>query len=171
MSNDNLLSLSRIEADAFHPDPQAVDLEELIADRLRRLAPIFTDVELRTRLPGDLPLVDADYAHIERVVTNLLANAARHAPTGTDVWVIAKAEGDTVRIEVSDRGAGVPEGDEEQIFEPFQRGAGGGSSGIGLAICKAIIEAHGGEIGVERTFGGGATFSFTLPVHRGVVSS
>jgi K+-sensing histidine kinase KdpD len=150
---DNLLSLSRIEADAFHPDRQAVDLEELLGDRLR----------------GDLPLVDADYAHIERVVTNLLANAARHAPAGTDVWVIAKRDGGAVRVEVSDRGMGIPEGTEEQIFEAFQRGAGGGSSGIGLAICKAIIEAHGGEIHVERTFGGGATFVFTLPVHRGVV--
>ena len=166
---DNLLSLSRIEADAFHPDRQAVDLEELIADRLRRLAPIFTDLEVRTRLPGDLPLVDADYAHIDRVLTNLLANAARHAPTGTDVWVIAKAVGDHVRVEVSDRGMGVPEGAEDQIFEAFQRGPDGGSSGIGLAICKAIITAHGGEIWVERTFGGGATFIFTLPVHRGVV--
>ncbi|MFL6206568.1 MAG: ATP-binding protein [Acidimicrobiales bacterium] len=168
---DNLLSLSRIEADAFHPDRQAVDLEELITDRLRRLAPIFTDLDVRTRLPGDLPLVDADYAHVERVVTNLLANAARHAPAGTDVWVIAKADGGSVRVEVSDRGAGIPEGAEEQIFEAFQRGADGGSSGIGLAICKAIVEAHGGTIGVERTFGGGATFTFTLPVHRGVVGA
>jgi two-component system sensor histidine kinase KdpD len=168
---DNLLSLSRIEADAFHPDRQAIDLEELISDRLRRLAPIFTDLHVRTRLPGDLPLVDADYAHLDRVLTNLLANAARHAPAGTDVWVIAKSDGDLVRVEVSDRGQGVPEGSEEQIFEAFQRGADGGSSGIGLAICKAIINAHGGEIHVERTFGGGATFVFTLPVHRGVVSA
>jgi two-component system sensor histidine kinase KdpD len=167
---DNLLSLSRIEADAFHPDRQAVDLEELIADRLRRLAPIFRDLHLRTRLPGDLPLVDADYAHVDRVMTNLLANAARHAPVNTDVWVIAKPEGDVVRVEVSDRGTGVPDGSEEKIFEAFQRGEGGGTSGIGLAICKAVITAHGGEIGVERTFGGGATFFFTLPIHRGVVS-
>jgi two-component system sensor histidine kinase KdpD len=165
---DNLLSLSRIEAGAFHPDRQAVDLEELIADRLRRLAPIFSELHIRTRLPGDLPLVDADYAHIDRVVTNLLANAARHAPTGTDVWVIATTGEDTVRVEVSDRGMGVPDGAEDAIFEPFQRGEGGGSSGIGLAICKAIITAHGGTIGVERTFGGGATFAFTLPVHRGL---
>jgi signal transduction histidine kinase len=124
---------------------------------------------VRTSLPGDLPLVDADYAHIERVVTNLLANAARHAPKGSDVWVIAKPQGEAVRVEVSDRGTGVPEGSEAEIFEPFQRGADGGSSGIGLAICKAIVEAHGGTIGVERTFGGGATFAFTLPVHPGVV--
>jgi two-component system sensor histidine kinase KdpD len=164
---DNLLSLSRIEAGAFHPDRQAVDLQELIVDRLRRLAPIFSDLQVRTRLPGDLPLVDADYAHIDRVMTNLLANAARHAPAGTDVWVIAKAQPELVQVEVSDRGAGVPDGGEEAIFEAFQRGEGGGSSGIGLAICKAIITAHGGTIGVERTFGGGATFTFTLPVHRG----
>ena len=165
---DNLLSLSRIEADAFHPDRQAVDLEELIADRLRRLAPIFKELHVRTRLPGDLPLVEADYAHIDRVLTNLLANAARHAPPGSDVWVIAQTEGGVVRVEVSDRGMGVADGTEDAIFEPFQRGEGGGSSGIGLAICKAIITAHGGTIGVERTFGGGATFTFTLPVHRGL---
>jgi two-component system sensor histidine kinase KdpD len=164
---DNLLSLSRIEADAFHPDPQAVDIEELIGDRLRRLAPIFSDLHVRTRLRGDLPLVEADYAHIERVMTNLLANAARHAPAGSDVWIIAKTEGGMVRVEVSDRGTGVAADAEERIFEAFQRGE-GGSSGIGLAICKAIITAHGGQIGVERTFGGGATFTFTLPVHQGV---
>ena len=164
---DNLLSLSLIEADAFHPDRQAVDLEELVGDRLRRLAPIFTDLHLRTRLPGDLPLVDADYAQVERVVTNLLANAARHAPAGTDVWVIARADGAMVRVEVSDRGKGVPDEEAERIFEPFQRGDGSRSSGIGLAICKAIVTAHDGEISVERTFGGGATFTFTLPIHAG----
>ena len=88
---DNLLSLSRIEADAFHPDRQAVDLEELVRDRLLRLAPLFTDLTQRTRLPADLPLVDADYAQVERVLTNLLANAARHAPPHSDVWVVATA--------------------------------------------------------------------------------
>jgi two-component system sensor histidine kinase KdpD len=86
---------------------------------------------------------------------------------GTDVWVIAKAEGHRVRVEVSDRGMGVPEDAAERIFESFQRGEGGGSSGIGLAICKAIVSAHDGDLTVERTFGGGATFVFTLPVHQG----
>ncbi len=167
---DNLLSLSRIEAGAFHPDRQAIDLSDLVSDRLRRLAPIFADRRLRTRLPEDLPLADADYAQVERVLTNLLANAARHSPPGTDVWLIAKPEGDMLRVEVSDRGQGVPGEQADRIFEPFQRGDGSTSSGIGLAICKAIIEAHGGDIGVERAFGGGATFHFTLPVHRGVVT-
>jgi two-component system, OmpR family, sensor histidine kinase KdpD len=165
----NLVSLSRIEAGAFNPDRQAVDLDELIADRVRRLEPLFRDVALRTDVPDDLPLVDADYAHVEQVLTNLLANAARHAPTASDVWVLARADGADVRIEVSDRGKGVDEVMVDRIFEPFQRGEGSRSSGIGLAICKAIVEAHGGAIGVERTFGGGATFVFTLPQHRGSV--
>lgn len=166
---DNLLSLSRIEADAFHPDRQAVDLDELVRDRLLRLAPLFADLTLRTKVPEDLPLVDADYGQLQRVLTNLLANAARHAPAHSDVWVVAQADGDVVRVEVSDRGKGVDEEARERIFEPFQRGEGSRSTGIGLAICRAIVSAHGGTIVVERTFGGGATFAFTLPVHVGAV--
>ncbi len=165
----NLLSMSRIEAHAFSLDRQAVDLEELLVDRLRQLAPLFSELRLRTSIPEDLPLVDADYPQLEQVVTNLLANAARHAPSGTDVWVVVAhtAGAPRVRVEVSDRGKGVADDERERIFEPFQRGAGSGSTGIGLAICKAIVEAHGGSIAVERTFGGGATFAFTLPVHHG----
>ena len=164
---DNLLSLSRIEADAFHPDRQAVDLEELVSDRLRRLAPLFVELGVRTTLPPDLPLVDADYGQVERVLTNLLANAARHAPRHSDVWVVGRVDGGFVRVEVSDRGAGVDPDAQERIFEAFQSGPGSRSTGIGLAICRAIVEAHGGRIAVGRTFGGGATFAFTLPVHAG----
>jgi two-component system sensor histidine kinase KdpD len=159
----NLLSLSRIEADAFVPARQAVDVQELLLDRLHRLGSLFAEVRVRVDLADDLPLIDGDYAQLEQVVTNLLANLARHAPAGTDVWVIARGKDDGVHIEVSDRGDGVPEAERERIFEPFQRGEGSTSSGIGLAICKAIVEAHGGSIRVERTFGGGATFVVVLP--------
>lgn len=165
----NLLSLSRIEAGALAPERQAVDMQELILDRLRRLAPLFRDLLVRTDLPDDLPLVDGDYAQLEQVITNLLANLARHAPTGTDVWVIARERDGRVDVEVSDRGKGVPDEERERIFEPFQRGEGSASSGVGLAICKAIVEAHGGAIRVERAFGGGATFVVSLPTHAGVV--
>jgi K+-sensing histidine kinase KdpD len=167
----NLLSLSRIEAGAFAPDRQAVDVQELILDRLRRLSPLFRDVHVRTKLPDDLPLVDGDYGQLEQLMTNLLANLARHAPTGTDVWVIARRRDSMVDIEVSDRGKGIPESEHERIFEPFQRGEGSASSGVGLAICKAIVDGHGGTIRVERTFGGGATFIVSLPAHPGVVSA
>jgi len=167
----NLLSMSRIEAGAFAPDRQAVDLQELILDRLRRLAPIFRDLHVRTALPDDLPLVDGDYGQLEQLITNLLANLARHAPPGTDVWIIAVQRGSMLDIEVSDRGKGVPDAERDRIFEPFQRGEGSASSGVGLAICKAIVESHGGAIRVERTFGGGATFIVSLPVHQGVVAT
>jgi two-component system, OmpR family, sensor histidine kinase KdpD len=164
----NLLSLSRIEANAVVLERQAVDLEELVTDQLRRLAPLFADLRTRVSIPVDLPLVDADYSQLEQVFMNLLANAARHAPPDTDVWVVMAKDGaDQVRVEVSDRGLGVAGDEATRIFEAFQRGTGSRSTGIGLAICRAIVEAHGGEIWVERTFGGGATFVFTLPVHRG----
>jgi signal transduction histidine kinase len=70
-----------------------------------------------------------------------------------------------LRIEVSDQGRGIAPDEAERLFEPFVRGEGSRGSGVGLAICRSIVEAHGGEIGVRRTFGGGATFSFTVPVH------
>ena len=81
------------------------------------------------------------------------------------MWILARRDGDRVRVEVSDHGKGIPASEHTRIFEPFERGDGSRSSGIGLAICKAIVEAHGGTIGVDRTFGGGATIVFTLPVH------
>ena len=107
-------------------------------------------------------LLDADHTGVDHHVD-------RHAPTRSDVWVVAQAGDEVVRVEVSDRGKGVEEDARQRIFEPFQRGEGSRSTGIGLAICKAIVTAHGGEILVERTFGGGATFAFTLPVHIGSV--
>jgi K+-sensing histidine kinase KdpD len=161
----NLLSLSRIEAGAFAPERQAVDVAELVSERIRSLGPLLRDVNVRTDLADDLPLADADYGQLEQVMTNLLANAARHAPRRSDVWIAAARDGDEVRIEVSDQGHGIAPADAERLFEPFVRGHDSRGSGIGLAICRSIVEAHGGTLGVRRTFGGGATFSFTVPVH------
>ncbi|MGZ4795284.1 MAG: sensor histidine kinase [Acidimicrobiia bacterium] len=161
----NLLSLSRIEAGAFTPERQAVDLHDLVDERVRSLAPLLRAVRVRTDVPDDLPLADADYGQLEQVLTNLLANAARYAPNQSDVWVAAAREGNSIRVEVSDQGRGVDPADATRIFEPFVHGVESRSSGIGLAICRSIVEAHDGTIGVRRTFGGGATFSFTIPVH------
>ncbi|TML57021.1 MAG: sensor histidine kinase, partial [Actinobacteria bacterium] len=98
----------------------------------------------------------------------LLENAARYAPPSSTVRVEASDRGDMVEVRVVDEGIGVPDHERARIFEPFRRGE-GGASGVGLAICKAIVEAHGGAIDVRRTPGGGATFAFTLPV-RNVVA-
>jgi K+-sensing histidine kinase KdpD len=163
----NLLSLSRIEAGALAPDLQAVDLDELLTDRVRRLSRLLRDVRVDTRVHDPLPLVDADYVLVDQVVTNLLENAARHAPVDTAVEIEARGRGDVVEVAVSDHGPGVPRADREWIFEPFRTGGNGArSSGVGLAICRAVIEAHGGRMDVDDNPGGGARFTFTLPVHR-----
>jgi signal transduction histidine kinase len=111
-----------------------------------------------------LPLVDGDYTLLDQVVTNLLENAARYAPPASTLRVGARPVGGDVELSVSDEGIGVPDYDRERIFEAFRRGEGSTSSGVGLATCKAIVEAHDGSIGVDRTPGGGATFTVRLPV-------
>jgi len=165
----NLLSLSRIEAGSLTPERQAVPLDELLTTRVRKLNRVLRDVRVQVDVPFTLPLVDADYTLIDQVVTNLLENAARHSPEGGTVRVRAREHDGWVEVSVSDQGPGVDPADRDRIFEPFRRGEGSTSSGVGLAICKAIVEAHGGSIAVQAPSGGdrtGATFVFTLPVHR-----
>jgi two-component system sensor histidine kinase KdpD len=161
----NLLSMSRIEAGAFQPSRQAVDLGELVGDRAGRLRSLFRRARLQVDVAAGLPLVDGDYSQLDQVLTNLLENAARYAPPGSTVRVAARSTGsDSVEMRVVDEGIGIPEWERNRVFEPFRRGEGSASSGVGLAICKAVVEAHGGRIAVERTPGGGATFVVQLPV-------
>src|SRR5438309_7361616 len=162
----NLLSLSRIEAGALTPDRQAVALDELVADRVRRLGGLFRQVRVQIEIPPDLSLVDGDYTQLDQVVTNLMENAARHAPPASIVRVSAGERNGMIELRVADEGIGVPDWERQRIFEPFRKGEGSRSSGVGLAICKAIVEAHDGTIDVERTVGGGATFVVSLPVRE-----
>jgi two-component system sensor histidine kinase KdpD len=161
----NLLSMSRIEAGALQPDLQAVDVEELVWERARRLRPRFGDVRLRVTLPPQLPLVRGDYSQLDQVVTNLLDNAARVAPPGSEVVVEGCAQDGHVELRVADAGPGVPPEAREAVFLPFHRGdESGGTSGLGLAISKGIVEAHHGTISVEDSTAGGATFVVRIPV-------
>ena len=164
----NLLELSRIEAGALRPERQAVVVGELVGDCTRRLERLFTRSPVRLELSPELPLADADYSQLDQVLTNLLENAARHAPPGTTITVGARADGNAmISVWVDDHGPGVAPEDREHVFEPFWHGEGAASSGVGLAICRALVEAHGGRIGVESPSGGGARFVFTVPVRRG----
>lgn len=162
----NLLAMSRIESGALKPERQAVPLDELLADRARRLRRLFLQVRLELDIPDDLPLVDGDYTQLEQVFTNLLENASRYAPPRSTVRIRAREKAGMVEVAVADEGPGVAEHERARIFAPFRHGEGSRSSGIGLAICKAIVDAHGGSIWVERTPGGGATFVVRLPVCR-----
>jgi K+-sensing histidine kinase KdpD len=162
----NLLSMSRVEAGSFAPDRQAVDLPELLATSIERLTRALRDrrVELEEE-PDDLPLVDADYTQVDQVVTNLLENAARHSTPRSTIRVGARQAGEWVEVSVANEGVGVLATERTRIFEAFHRSDGSRSSGIGLAICKSVVEAHGGTIRVLDVPGGGARFVFTLPVH------
>ena len=160
----NLLSMSRVEAGAFAPEKQAVDLPELLATSGQRMGRALATRRLELELAGDLPLVDADYTQVDQVVANLLENAARHSPQRSTVRIGARRVGEMVEVWVENSGTGVIATERARIFEAFHRSHGSRSSGIGLAICKAVVEAHGGTIGVRDAVGGGARFTFTLPV-------
>ena len=161
----NLLSLSRIETGSLQPDRQAVALDELVLDRVSKLSRLFEGLSVVVELGPAVPLVDADYSQLDQVISNLLENAARHAPTGTTVRVEAAPVDGMVEVAISDEGTGVPVDERELIFAPFRRGRGSSSSGVGLAICRSIVIAHGGTIGVDTSESGGARFHFTVPLH------
>jgi two-component system, OmpR family, sensor histidine kinase KdpD len=164
----NLLSLSRVEAGALEADRQAIALDELLDECVHRHARLVRDRKVSVDVPLTLPLVDADWTLVDQAVTNLIANAVRHAPEGSRIWVAARRrEPGWVEVRVTDQGAGIPAGLRDDVFQPYRRGPGSASSGIGLAIVRAVADAHGGTVTIEDGPSGGASVSFTLPEHDG----
>jgi two-component system sensor histidine kinase KdpD len=164
----NVLDLVRLESGqvALRRDWQTVD--DLVGSALAACADRLADHKVEVRLSPDLPPVWVDATLIVQVLTNLLDNAAKYTPAGTRISVSAMAETDRsfVRVTIDDEGPGLPAGDPARLFEKFQRGTDEGTVvgvGLGLAICQAIVRAHGGEIEAQRREGGGARFTFTLP--------
>jgi two-component system, OmpR family, sensor histidine kinase KdpD len=166
----NLLDMSRIEEGALKPEREEYSLVSLIHDVLDRLAPLLEGREVRISLPDDLLLVDVDYLQIDQVLTNLIENAVRYTPAGSPIEVSAKIEGEHVVLRVADRGPGIPSADLERVFDKFYRVLHGQhpvdypmGSGLGLAVCKGLVEAHGGRIWAESRDGGGLVMSVALP--------
>jgi two-component system sensor histidine kinase KdpD len=163
---NNLLDMARIQSGEVRLNKQWHLLEEVVGSALRGLEATLAAHPLRAELPPDLPLVEMDAVLIERVLANLLENAAKFTPPGTPIAISATAGDGKLEVSVADEGPGVPEGQEETIFEKFARGRQESSTpgvGLGLAICRAIVEAHGGTIRVQRVTPHGARFVFTLP--------
>ncbi len=161
----NLLDMVRVESGALGVHREWHVLEEVVGVALLRAGDRLAGRSVTTDLPAGLPLVPIDDVLIEQVLINLLENAAKYTPAGSPVEVSATLRPDEVLVTVADRGPGVPDEERERIFEKFHRAArGAGGIGLGLAICRGIITAHGGRLWVDHRPGGGAAFRFTLPI-------
>lgn len=164
---DNLLDMARLQAGGVRLRKDWQSLEELVGSAVRMLEQPLREHPLRLALDPELPLINCDAVLIERVLVNLLENATKYTPAGTAIGITARTETDRLTVEVWDEGPGLPAGHEQALFEKFTRGQVESTVpgvGLGLAICRAIIEAHGGQIRAENRTGGGASFTFTLPL-------
>jgi PAS domain S-box-containing protein len=163
----DLLDLSRIEAGESKPDLQAIKARDLIKTEAEQLRPQVETKGLAfvVEAQADLPVVMADRSQIERVLANLVVNAIRYTKQG-EIRVSAQLRGKYVAISVSDTGNGIPQEYLAHVFDKFVQvpGAATGGAGLGLAISRLIVEAHGGQISVQSEPGHGSTFTFTLPV-------
>lgn len=166
-----LLHASRIQAGGMRLRLEPVDLRRLIKKVVHKMSGLSDKHTLVVDVPRHLPSVLADYEQVQEVLLNLLDNALKYSPLGGTVTISARQEGNEIVVSVSDQGIGIPEQDRERLFQRFARldsrfvrqvkGA-----GLGLYICKAIVEAHGGRIWAEAVDGGGSRFSFSLPLRR-----
>ncbi len=162
----NLLDMTRLDSGAVEPKRAWVPLDEVVGGALTRLERRLSGRRVTTTIPPDVPLVSLDPVLVQQLFVNLLENAAKYTPEGSDLEIRAAREGGTLVVDVADHGPGIPPGDEERVFERFHRGAHAGVRGVGLGlpIARAIAQAHGGRLVAANRPGGGAVFRLTLPL-------
>jgi two-component system sensor histidine kinase KdpD len=163
----NLLDMARIESGGVKLNLEWQPLEEVVGAALAAARNMLKQHHVELRIPRDLPLIRFDALLIERVLVNLLENAAKYTPANSTVTLSAEIVADQLSVSVADNGPGLPVGREDAVFEKFTRGDRESATpgvGLGLAICRAIVESHGGRIVGRNRPGGGAIFTFTLPL-------
>ncbi|GMV56232.1 MAG: sensor histidine kinase [Betaproteobacteria bacterium] len=163
---NNLLDMARLQAGRVDLNLQWQPLEEVVGSALTAADRLLSGHRVRVSLPDDLPLVNIDSVLLERVFCNLLENAAKYTPAGSELDIGARETERTIEIWVADNGPGLPPGKEEAVFKKFERGEPEGTQpgvGLGLAICRSIIEAHGGDIRAESRPRDGTRFVISLP--------
>lgn len=163
----NLLEMARIQNGEVQLNLQWQPFEEVVGSSIRLCKARLGERTIETRLPPTLPLVRFDAMLIERVLCNLLENAAKYTPATSHIVIAAETAGQFLNVTLSDNGPGLPAGKEEALFEKFTRGERESATsgvGLGLAICRAIMEAHGGMIRASKSAEGGAMFTFALPL-------
>lgn len=171
MSNliNNILDMARLDSDVVELNKQWIPLDEIIGTVLTRLQKQLAGRPLKVKLPSGIPMVYADAVMIEQVLINLLENAIRYTPPGSGLEITAEASENAVEIAVADHGPGIPKGLEDRLFEKFYQArheAAQSGVGLGLAICRAIVEVHDGHIHAQNRPSGGAVFTFVLPVDQ-----
>jgi len=163
---NNLLDMARLQAGEVRLNRQWCPLEEVVGSSLRAMSSSLASHKIHVSLDENLPLLEMDTVLMERVFCNLLENAAKYTADGSIIDIGASVSGQEVDVWVEDNGPGLPKGKEDAIFKKFERGHKENSTpgvGLGLAICRAIIEAHGGTIRAENRKTEGARFVFKLP--------
>lgn len=169
---NDLLDLSMIDARQIQVRFKDTDLSAMLEQTISVFQPVAikSNIIVRENIPEKLPLISADEDRIRQVLINLIDNAMKYSPAGSTVTVGADLNAKEVRISIGDMGIGIPENERSRIFERFYRveqghnGTKSSGRGLGLAIAKYIIEAHGGTLSVDSVVGKGSTFSFTLPL-------
>ncbi|MBS3908555.1 MAG: sensor histidine kinase KdpD [Actinobacteria bacterium] len=165
----NLLDTARLESGMLKPNKDWCDIQDMIGVALRKVGDALKNRPIRIDIPAELPLVRADFSLIEQVIVNLLYNAAKYSPAGSQISVAARKADETIQVSIADRGPGIAEEDRDRVFDKFYRLYSPehvSGTGLGLSICKGLIEVHGGRIWVDAAPEGGSVFTFTLPIEK-----
>lgn len=163
---ENLLDMSRLDAGRLQLKIEWCDIGDVVGVALRRLQGEIARRPLTVAIDPAMPLVKMDFVLMEQVLVNLLDNACSYTPADSALDITAAVEGQSIRLDISDRGPGIPDDAIARIFEKFYRvpGTAAGGTGLGLSICRGLVEAHGGTLTVQPRAGGGTTFAIRLPV-------
>jgi len=165
---DNLIELSRYQSGRLKLNMVPADIGHILRNITESEAGRLKGHRLSLRIDGNLSEVKIDRLRLQRVLHNLLDNAAKYSPAGSEIVVSAKPQGESVLVGVRNHGEGIPPEDQAKLFEPFERLKEEPTTtpglGLGLLVCRRLVEAHGGKIWVESKPGLGSTFWFTLPL-------
>jgi len=166
---ENMLELSRYQANRLQLELRRVNVPTITAKVIKKLEQQGITQAITTEFPIDLPHVNADKVRLERVLYNLIENAAKYSPANSTIEVSCRVDNDFLTTDVIDHGEGLSQEDQDKLFESFRRlktaRATTSGIGLGLVVCKRLIEAQGGWIKVQSKTGKGSTFSFGLPIY------
>jgi PAS domain S-box-containing protein len=166
---DHLLDLSRLDAGRLPIQLKSHSLQEILLEASPQLTVLTNGQQLTTHIPENLPPVFVDDKRIAQVLVNLVRNSATYAPKGSEIYISASVRNNSVQINVNDQGPGIQPSERKRVFQAFRRGiseetGSAKGAGLGLAICKGLVEAHGGRIWIRKKTSPGTTVSFTVPL-------